>query len=351
MLDTLQKYYEDGLLLRQTHPVYPLYIWNYSTKVQIDKLWDEVTLQCRGLITDFDGNIVARCIPKFFNLEEHHPDEIPKGEPYTITEKMDGSYLNIFYYDNKWLVSSRGSFTSEQAVRGTELLKNYNTEYGLIPEFSYVAELIVPENRIVVDYGDIEKIVIITTFNVQTGVEGSIQEMTSEGFDIVKTHTDLINESFILLKDNIDDNAEGYVVKFKNGFMIKIKGEEYVRLHYILTQISNRDIWKLAKDGGELSDLMTDVPDEFYDWAKTTYDDLLFKFNELKKQVEDEFWDLIDRKKYAEKVKSSKIKHLLFNRLTSHSERLNNMIWDMLYPEYDKPFSNTMKEKNNFNLK
>jgi len=60
----------------------------------------------------------------------------------------------------------------------------------------------------------------------------------------------------------------------------------------------------------------------------------------VKVQVETEYWDLIDRKEYAEKIKDNKIKRLLFKRLTTYSDRLNDNIWDMLYPEYFNPFSN-----------
>jgi len=69
-LETLHRYYEDGLLYNQTHPTLPLTIWNYTEKVQYEGLWDEVTLQCRGLVTDDNGNIVARPFKKFFNIEE-----------------------------------------------------------------------------------------------------------------------------------------------------------------------------------------------------------------------------------------------------------------------------------------
>ena len=67
---TLEKYYEDGLLYKQTHPTLPLTIWNYTPKVQYENTWDEITLQCRGLVTDDNGNVVARPFKKFFNIEE-----------------------------------------------------------------------------------------------------------------------------------------------------------------------------------------------------------------------------------------------------------------------------------------
>ena len=35
---------------------------------------------------------------------------------FDVYEKMDGSLIIIFWYDGGWVVASRGSFTSEQAV-------------------------------------------------------------------------------------------------------------------------------------------------------------------------------------------------------------------------------------------
>ena len=52
MNDILNKYYEEKLLYKQEHPTIPLTIWNYSEKVQYDNLWDDITIQTRGLVTD-----------------------------------------------------------------------------------------------------------------------------------------------------------------------------------------------------------------------------------------------------------------------------------------------------------
>ena len=70
MLDTLNKYLEEGLVQKQVHPTLPLTIWNYTPKVQYENLWDEITLMTRGLVVDDLGNIVARPFAKFFNWEE-----------------------------------------------------------------------------------------------------------------------------------------------------------------------------------------------------------------------------------------------------------------------------------------
>ena len=87
MLEKLNQYYEDGLLYKQVHPTLPLTIWNYTEKVQFENLWDEVTLMCRGLVTDNEGNMVAIPFQKFFNIEE---GKFTPTENFEVYEKMDG---------------------------------------------------------------------------------------------------------------------------------------------------------------------------------------------------------------------------------------------------------------------
>ena len=55
MLETLEKYHNEGLLYKQVHPSLPLTIWNYTEKVQYEGLWDDITLMSRGLVTDDKG--------------------------------------------------------------------------------------------------------------------------------------------------------------------------------------------------------------------------------------------------------------------------------------------------------
>jgi RNA ligase len=138
MLEKLNKYYEDGLLYKQVHPTLPLTIWNYTETVQFEGKWDEITLMCRGLVTDDKGNIVARPFNKFFNIEE---GKYTPTENFEVWDKMDGSLGIVFWYEGQWIVATRGSFTSDQAIKGTELLKKYNTDI-MFRHLTYCFEII-----------------------------------------------------------------------------------------------------------------------------------------------------------------------------------------------------------------
>ena len=337
-LEKLEKYYQDGLLLKQTHPTYDLTIWNYSPKVQYDRLWDDITIQCRGLVTNSKGEIIARPFKKFFNYEEHKPEEIP-NEEYVVYEKLDGSLGILFNYQGEWILATRGSFTSPQAIKGKEILDKHDIS-ALRKDNTLLFEIIYPENRIVVDYGSEEKLVVIGGIHTETGDEisdASLSLLQQAGFEIVTTYKTW-GEGYDLLKEEISKDKEGYVIRFKNGFRMKIKGDEYKRLHRILTNISNRDIWEYLKEGKSFDELLDKVPDEFYDWVKTTADLLQTQFDTIKVDVENEFKELINKKEFAEKIKNNPNKSFLFKRLDSYSNQLNEMIWDSIYPNYSKPF-------------
>jgi RNA ligase len=138
MLEKLNEYFDKGLVYKQIHPTLPLTIWNYTEKVQYENLWDEITLQTRGLVTDNEGNIIARPFNKFFNIEEgkHTPTE-----KFEVWEKMDGSLGIVFWYQGQWVVATRGSFTSDQAIKAKELLKKYNTDI-MFRHLTYCFEII-----------------------------------------------------------------------------------------------------------------------------------------------------------------------------------------------------------------
>lgn len=91
----LQKLIDEKYISVQKHPTEDLYIYNYTQKAQFDRMWNETTMACRGLIMNGKGGIIARPFNKFFNYGEYQ-GEIPSGE-FEITEKMDGSLgLDLF---------------------------------------------------------------------------------------------------------------------------------------------------------------------------------------------------------------------------------------------------------------
>ena len=352
MLEQLNKYYEDGLLYKQVHPTLPLTIWNYSESVQYEKKWDEITLSCRGLVTDNEGNVVARPFKKFFNIEEnkHTPTE-----EFDVYEKMDGSLGILFNYKGEWVLATRGSFTSDQSVKGTELLQKYDYN-RLNPDYTYLFEIIYPENRIVCTY-DFEDLVLLGMIHTKDGDEVNIHSgnedirfknlLNNLGFNIVKKYDGISDYSY--LKQTISNNREGFVVKFSNGDRMKIKGEEYLRLHKIMTNLSTTGVWEVLSTGGKLEDYLKDVPDEFYKKVKMYVQSLNYGhylYSEYAGKMHDGFRYGKYGDKEVEPTKKEFSEHLERNNVHPKGKSIcfamwdkkpyDHIIWKYLKPKFEK---------------
>jgi len=344
-LEILEKYYNDDLLYKQRHPTYELLIWNYTPTTQFERRWDDITLQCRGLVTDFNGNVVSWCLKKFFNMEELSDDMIPK-ESFDIFDKMDGSYISIFMYNDEIIINSRGSFNSDASNLAYQVFKNkYKNKVNIDSNITYILELIGPDNRIVVSYPE-NDLVLLCALD-KTGKELDIYTDMFDGFNRVKKHNGITD--FIKLKNIISNDEEGYVVRFKSGFRMKIKGQEYLRLHNILSKFSSRTIWQHLKDNTPLDEFLKDVPDEFYNWIEEQRESLNEMFKIIKANAFFIYYtsvrDDMSRKEVAEIINSKHkdIRAMLFN--IHNGKDIDNLIWDKLYPKYTKPFINTKLEE------
>ncbi len=326
----------DKYIKVQKHPGQDLFIYNYTAKAQFEGIWNECTLNCRGLIMNKAGDIIARPLPKFFNLGEQENQYIP-NEPFEVYEKMDGSLGILYWLEGQPHMASRGSFTSEQAKKAEQMLygKYRSAISKLNPNVTYLFEIIYPANRIVVDYGRDEKLVLLAMIETKTGEELELEDI---GFPIVKRY-DRLNDLYTLKSEEVD-NKEGFVVKFKSGYRLKIKFEEYVRIHRIVTQVSSINIWEYLKTGQPMNDLLERVPDEFYNWVKSTKTELEQAFAKIEAQAKADFKVLESRKATALYFQECKYPQVLFAMLDGkdYSER----IWKMLRPEYERPFKELM---------
>jgi len=335
---TLETYYKDGWLIKQTHPTMPLTIWNYSNITQYNRKWDEITLKCRGLVTDQFGTVISRPFEKFFNIEENEHTET---KTFEVFEKMDGSLITVFYYKEKWIVASRGSFTSEQAKAAQSLFDELDSS-TLIPGYTYIFEYIADWNRIVVDYKGQEKIVMLGAINILSG-----EEICYKGLQIA---ANLLNCEVVKrypstdiskLKDTIGNNQEGYVVKFTNGSRMKIKGLEYIRLHRIMTEVSTTSIWKYLSTGGDLENLLTDVPDEFYNKIKSYEEFIEKQFTTVDNSCRSIMNEIMQhepetQKSFAILVQTYPTKyHGLLYKMNNKAD-YSGLIWKLIKPKFIK---------------
>jgi T4 RnlA family RNA ligase len=333
-IQILKELIEADYINVQKHPFAELYIYNYSAKAQYDRVWNEWTLACRGLILNENNKIIARPFQKFFNLGEHENQVVP-NESFEVFEKMDGSLGILYWIDNEPFIATRGSFTSTQSQKATEMLKTkYSASLSLFDQTkTYLFEIIYPENRIVVDYGNDEKLVLLAIIDIQTGQE---EELVDIGIEIVKKY-DGINE-IKKLKDLEENNKEGFVVKYQNGYRLKVKFDEYVRIHRIVTQVSSYNIWEYLKEGQDLLPILDRVPDEFYDWVRAMHTKLIGQYSNIERIAKNDFKVLNDKKETALYFLTCKYPAVMFKMLDK--KPYDHIIWKSLKPNYERPFKN-----------
>lgn len=267
---------EQGYINIQEHPHEDLRILNYSTKAQYDWNWTPTTMACRGLIIDSNNEVVARPFQKFFSYDQL-AGEVP-SEPFEVFDKLDGSLGIMYPASSSHMIATRGSFVSDQAVRANKILRDKYGGFTPEPGLTYLFEIIYPENRIVVDYGETEDLFLLAAIDIETGAD---VELPDSPFPVVKRFDGLNDLSAILAYN--EDNTEGFVIRFQSGQRVKVKTEQYQRLAKVLAGLSEKSVWEHLR-AGTFDSLIDSIPDEHYDWAKG-----------IKQQLESDFKTIVDK--------------------------------------------------------
>ena len=291
---------DEGYISAQAHRTFPLTILNYTHTAQYDpKLeWGREMNLSRGLIFNHhNGDIIARPFAKFWNfgdtrhpetLEENLPNEVP-----FISDKMDGSLGILYHWDGENYVATRGSFYSDQALWATAWLHAKYPALQLPKLHTICSEIIFNSNKIVIDY-DFEGLIILGAINNETGIELPRNILESycraNELSLVQKFSKSLSDC---LKENIT-NREGYVLTYRStGLKVKVKFEDYVRLHKILTGLNVHSIWELLRDSkvDEIQTWMLDLKmsAEFKVWLNDCVTELKLQFSNILTKAEEIF--------------------------------------------------------------
>jgi len=370
--DLLGEMIADGYVRVQQHPTLPLSILNYTEKAQYERVWNPVTLQCRGLIVEQGTNrIVARSFPKFFNHNEPAAADLDTTGPVRVTDKLDGSLGILYPTPDGWAVATRGSFTSEQAVHATDLLRGKYAGWEPNPGFTYLYEIVYPENQIVVDYGDRDELILLGAIRTLTGE-------TAYPTDVEADWPGPVVEAFpyTTLAEALAapprPGMEGLVVEFtETSQRVKIKQQDYIQLHRIITGFSARRLWERCAvhavlaaqpdttvkrlgqslrmdvkdvqgivDAGPdwLDEIRKLAPEEFLDWIDFTVNRLTDEAKDIADIAEGEAFGLAElpRRDAAAAIADHPYRGLIFAALDGRP--ITAQAWSAVYPEHEKPF-------------
>jgi RNA ligase len=329
------------------HPTLPLRILNYTARAQFDAVWNDVTVSCRGLIIDENGVIVARPFRKFFNYAQHDAGSLPSG-PVHVTEKLDGSLGILYPTPDGYAVATRGRFHSEQALHATALWEERYAEHTkLDPALTYLVEIVYPENRIVVDYDELDDLVLLAALDTESGRTMPFETASASWPGPCATEHSFSSLAEVLAASPAK-NTEGFVVHFvDDDLRMKVKHDEYVRLHRIVTDVSERRVWEALSEGLDLSEWLEGVPDELYAFVATTRDALLAAFSSLTEEMRAHHQELVaslpsefSRRDFAAGVTALSASYPLAKGLFAlhDGKDVSHLVWEKLRPAEHIPF-------------
>ncbi len=332
----IEEQVEQGYIRANKHPEFDLTIYNYTNKAQYDWHWTPETRLCRGLIVDSNRDIIARPFEKFFSLDQLTQMGVSlPNEPFEVFDKVDGSLGILYWYKNEPYIATRGSFDSEQAIFATNLLRRQYKD--LIPELhrgiTYLFEIVYPENRVVVNYNGLRDIFLLGGVETKTGKDISLSELDTLNFRTADPIEPVNKNNPLSVISLIESNKEGVVIRYKSGFRVKVKTEEYKRLHKLLTGVNARHIWELLRNGQTLDSLLDKVPDEYYNWVNETVSKLEVDRAMVMARCFIDFTDRPNtesRKELADYFRKCKYPAILFNLLDKKPS--DKIIWKLVEP-------------------
>jgi len=345
--NTIRKYVDSKLIFENAHPHLPIKIYKYSQNTVMERKWDNITIQMRGTVLDENYKRVSNPMPKFWNIEELEGlgISLPKCG-YKIFDKLDGSLIEVFRYKDNIIVATAGSFISIQAEVAEKMLYEKYSKFieNIKDNKTYLFEFIHPENKIVVSYSDEEKLTLIAVRNLNGYDEKNLDKYKKYGLNIVEEIDMSIEE---MMKEKIRPdfiNKEGFVIRYDNGFRVKVKYSEYFRLHKLITGVNEKFVWEFLAAGKEIE--LENIPDEVFDFIKKTKKHFNIEFGRLKFDVFKMYHYIVKRliliyghynqKDFAMMVlpKYKEFSGMLFR--IEKGESIDALVWKRLKPEYEK---------------
>jgi len=216
--------------------------------------WIALTKQTRGIVLDSldDWKVVNFPFTKFFNLHEKDAATI-NWQSATFQEKLDGSIIFLWWGDrlDKWMISTSGTCNAFNAkttfgksfgeIVEDVLKRDFSSPelfYKLLnKDWCYIFELESCYNQIIVDQTDNEgKLTLLGARSLETFQEIDLNSINFDfikPIELVKRHN--LNKYTVkaFVNSRSPKEAEGLVVCDKNFNRIKIKSDEYLRIHRI----------------------------------------------------------------------------------------------------------------------
>jgi hypothetical protein len=298
-----------------------LVVLNYS---QIDSpKYAPIVSECRGLILDSnnDYRVVARSFDRFYHYEEIKNREKRLISDAVIFEKIDGSLISAYHYNDEWHVATRKMAVAEGTTAyGNTFRQVFDKAFdikkldGFNEDYNYIFELVSPETRVVTPYPNYE-VFLLTVRDRKLGRElpEYVVNNCAEFLGVKRPKRYKMNSFDDIVKsfESLPPTDEGYVCLWPDFFRCKIKNPAYLAIANMRINggINKNSVIHLVVTGND-TDYLINFPE----------DTLLFKpYQVVMKSIVNDvrnIWGqvrhLTDKKSYAMIVKDLPISHIMF---------------------------------------
>jgi len=207
-----------------------------DTFPKVESYEDSLLRECRGIIFDKNGNLIARRFHKFFNAgerEETQNIDLSGKTPFIALEKLDGSMISPISINNHIRWTTKMGIT--EIAMDAEVFVADKLNYldfasvclatGCTPIFEYIS----PKNRIVISYVE-ENLVLTAIRDNFTGNYFSQDAIASLAFPYrIPVVSSITGWSLDSIRDGT--GLEGIVLVFEDGHRVKLKSEWYCTIH------------------------------------------------------------------------------------------------------------------------
>lgn len=247
-------------------------------------------------------------------------------------------------------ITTAGGFQAEQATHATEIYnERYKGNWEPRKGYTYLWEIIYPENRIVVDYGDEDDIYLLGAVEIATGKSIPVDELSEWKWKKAKTY-DGFESMEAVVNAPEKSNAEGYIVHFKeSNTRVKLKFSEYLEIHKIATGLSEFSLHNLLATGGreKIEEYRSYAPEEFLNFIDENVAKIEKRYNAEESRIKKVYEDLVsklpkdvEQKDFALAVQKEVPKELNSHMFSLRAGRGVNSksIWESIKPVYTKSF-------------
>lgn len=311
-------------------------------------LFDEADglAECRGITFDkLTGEIVSRPYHKFFNAGEVPGtglDVLDLTAPHVILEKLDGSMIRVVNVDSDGTVffGTRMGVT-DIALQAHDFARKHPQyiEYSRVmfrAGYTAIFEWCSRQNRVVIDHPE-DRLVL-------TGLRKR-DDGTYVPYAAMRMVAEMVNVECVQAFDlNTGDRAafetyvrglidtEGFVIRFENGYMVKVKADDYVARHKTLGLLRSEKVLFETMLTGMLDDALPRFTQADQDRVRGFYERFIRTMDARIRECHEILQgDYADRKDFALKVA---VQHgasgVLFQAYGNRNVDLTAALWGVL---------------------